>query len=89
MNENILSGDVWKANPTLRVCERVLRVIRDSQKPIALTRVSKISKAGFYETKTAVDFFIKLGVLRKVLASGDFCFLEFIFPKLNSAPVAS
>jgi hypothetical protein len=27
--------------------------------------------------------------ISKVLASGDFCFLEFIFPKLNSAPVAS
>lgn len=67
MKDNQPKG--YKANPTIKIQERILGVIRNSENPVSITGISKISGAGFNETKASVKFLGSLGVLETIVSA--------------------
>lgn len=63
------------ANPTIETQNRIIAVIENSNKPISLTAISKISKKGFNEVKASVNFLTRLGVLDLIISSGNSTFV--------------
>jgi phage FluMu protein gp41 len=64
-----------KANPTIETQNRIIEVIENSNKPISLTAISKLSKKGFNEVKASVNFLTRLGVLDLIISSGNSTFV--------------
>jgi len=64
-----------KANPTMKVQEKILKVIELSKNPISITAVSKLSKTSFYQTKVSIDYLYRLGVLELIISSGNSTFV--------------
>lgn len=64
-----------KANPTIETQNRIIEVIENSNKPISLTAISKLSKKGFNEVKASVNFLTRLGVLDLIISSGNATFV--------------
>ena len=64
-----------KANPTIRIQERIINVIRKSEKPISLTKISELSKTGFNETKNSINFLHKLGFIDIIVSTGNITFV--------------
>lgn len=64
-----------KANPTIETLNRIIEVIENSNKPISLTAISKLSKKGFNEVKASVNFLTRLGVLDLIISSGNSTFV--------------
>lgn len=66
-----------KANPTIETQERIIQVIKKSEKPISITSISKLSKTGFNETKSSVAFLHKLGIVDLIVSSGNVTLVKF------------
>lgn len=67
----LLKKESEKANPTLETQEKILNVLRNTEKPISITAISKNSKTGFNETKSSIKFFHKLGIIELIVSSGN------------------
>jgi len=63
------------ANPTIETQNRIIEVIKNSNNPISLTAISKLSKKGFNEVKASVNFLTRLGVLELIISSGNSTFV--------------
>jgi hypothetical protein len=72
---NLLKKDEIKANPTMKVQEKILEVIENSKNPISITSISKLSKTSYYQTKVSIDFLYRLGVLDLIISSGNSTFV--------------
>ncbi len=72
---NLLKKEEIKANPTMKVQEKILEVIEKSKNPISITSISKLSKTSFYQTKVSIDFLYRLGILDLIISSGNSTFV--------------
>jgi len=72
---NLLKKEEIKANPTMKVQEKILEVIGKSKNPISITSISKLSKTSFYQTKVSIDFLYRLGILDLIISSGNSTFV--------------
>jgi len=60
-----------KANPTIRIQNRIIEVIKKSKRPMSITAIAKKANTGFNETKRSIDFLYKLKVIDLVISSGN------------------
>jgi len=71
MKEYSLTLSRGKANPTIETQNKIIEVIERAESPLSLTAISKLSKTGFYETKSSITFLHKLGIIDLVVSSGN------------------
>ena len=64
-----------KANPTIDTQEKIIKVIKNSKKPISITSISKLSKTGFNETKSSIIFLHKLQIVDLIVSTGNTTFV--------------
>lgn len=69
-----------KANPTKETQEKVLEVIKRTEKPLTITGVAQQSGVGFYQTRVSIDFLKSLGVLETIKTEGN---VTIVFLKKN------
>lgn len=72
---NLLKKEQEKANPTIETQEKILEVLRYSERPISITQISKLAKTSFNQAKTSVKFLSRLGVLELIISSGNTTFV--------------
>lgn len=65
----------YSANPTIRTQKKVMEVVENSDNPISLTAISKLSKSGYNEVKASVLFLAKLGVFDLITSTGKTTFV--------------
>lgn len=72
-----------KANPTIKTQNRILNAIRQSDKPLSLTAISKRSGTGFNEVKSSIEFFQDLGIIEVIISSGTITLVQIKRGKQN------
>lgn len=72
---NLLKKEEIKANPTMKVQEKILGVVENSKNPISITSLAKLSKTSFYQTKVSIDFLYRLGIVDLIISSGNSTFV--------------
>lgn len=72
---NLLKKEEIKANPTMKVQEKILEVVENSKNPISITSLAKLSKTSFYQTKVSIDFLYRLGIVDLIISSGNSTFV--------------
>lgn len=60
-----------KSNPTIKTQKEILSVIERSPTPMSITAIAFSAKKNLNAVKETVDFLEKLGLLTKIITSGN------------------
>jgi len=71
----LLKEEEEKANPTMETQKKVIEVLKNLEKPISITSLSKLAKTSFYQTRTSVEFLHRLQVIELIVSSGNTTFV--------------
>jgi len=64
-----------RANPTLRIQEKIIATLSDIKRPIAISNLSRKSNCSYYQVKSSIEFLEKLGVVTLITSEGNNCIL--------------
>ena len=73
------------ANPTQRIQEEILEVIKKSETPLTITSIANKSGKGYYETRMTIEYFRKFGIINTIVSSGNVTIVQLNKPIIQNA----
>lgn len=60
-----------KANPTIRIQEKIIGILEETKNPIAISNLSKKAKTSYYQTRESINFLERLGIVVLIVSEGS------------------